>query len=89
MIVLISEEVRPQTSAVDVEEKRTVRDAVFFMNNINDCIETIIKQVDNDLFRKALFEEVSYPLRSLLNSWDEWHDLEKGYNAILKQKQPM
>jgi len=68
------------------EEKKSIREAVFFMHNINDCIETIVKQVKNNTFKNNLFMKVVYPLRRFLEEWDEWHDLEKGYNVLLKEK---
>lgn len=78
--------VRSVCKVEPIVEKKSVREAVFFMHNINDCIETIVKQVDNEAFRNSLFMHVSYPLRMLLNNWDEWHDLEKGYNTLLREK---
>ena len=68
------------------KEEMTVREAVFFMKNINHCIEEIVRVVDNNVFRNNLFMAVSYPLRNILKDWDEWYDMEKGIKILSKEK---
>ena len=69
-----------------VEDCTSLREAIFFMRSINNCIDEIVKQVDNKSFKSVLFMQVSYPLKNVLNSYDEWHDMERGMNAITGQK---
>lgn len=69
----------------ETTEKITVREAVFFMKNFNCCIEEIVKNVDNVPFKNILLMGVCYPLRKLLNDWDEWYDMEKGISFLNKE----
>ena len=69
-----------------IEEMKTVREAVFFMRNINECIDEIARQVDNKSFKYSLSMLVSFPLKKVLNNFDEWHDMEVGMNALTGEK---